>query len=78
MASRSNVQRMDAGLVKKGNAKPSSSIPKGTRDTTAITVRLDAERYRKLLMLGAQTVPKRTNQQIMVEALDEYLAKHRS
>jgi hypothetical protein len=41
-------------------------------------VRLDAERYRKLLMLGAETVPKRTNQQIMVEALDEYLAKHTS
>jgi hypothetical protein len=78
MASRSNVSRMDAGLVKKGDAKPSGDLPKGTKDTTAITVRLDAKRYRKLLLLGAETVPKRTNQQIMVAALDEYLAKHTS
>ena len=40
---------------------------------TAVTVRLDAERYRKLRMFGLDNGNK-TNQDIFVAALDAYLA----
>jgi hypothetical protein len=47
----------------------------GTKETIAVTVRLDAERYRKLVRYGAQFVPRRTNQEILIAALDAFLAQ---
>ncbi len=41
------------------------------KDTVAITVRLDEDRYVQLKVLGART--RRTNQDILVAALDAYL-----
>ena len=41
------------------------------RQTIAVTVRLDEDRYVKLKVLGART--RRTNQDILVAALDAYL-----
>lgn len=53
-------------------SSPASPLPKGTTGTVAVTVRLDDARYDRLKMHGAKT--RRTNQQILVAALDAYLA----
>jgi hypothetical protein len=45
----------------------------GTKDTVAVTVRLDEARYHKLVGYGARFTPRKTNQDILVEALDAYL-----
>ena len=39
----------------------------------ALTVRLDQERYRRLVAYAAGFVPRKTHQEILVEALDAYL-----
>jgi hypothetical protein len=83
MAPRKKASPLDAGLVAKGDAKPAprpseetrTPLPKGTKETIAVTVRLDPERYRRLVAYGAQFAPRRKNQEILVEALDAYLAQ---
>jgi hypothetical protein len=80
--------QLNAGIiVRKGEARPvrpseqkaetteSDPLPRGTKNTIAITVRLDEARYRRLIAYGAEFFPRRTNQEIMVEALDAYLAQ---
>lgn len=70
----SRQPRLDAGLIaRKGQAKP--AMPAGTQNTVAVTVRLDAERYKRLITYGARFAPRRKNQEIFVEALDAYLEK---
>jgi hypothetical protein len=75
---------LEADLIaRKGEAAPAqtpapmttlgSSTPHGTRDTIALTVRLDPERYRRLVAYAAGFVPRKTHQDILVEALDAYL-----
>ncbi|MGZ5437978.1 MAG: hypothetical protein ACXWXT_09205 [Candidatus Binatia bacterium] len=76
--------RLDSGLIaRKGEAAPVTSsaatksapkpiAPKGIAGTIAVTVRLDPERYEKLKLHGIRT--RRTNQDILVQALDVYLA----
>jgi hypothetical protein len=76
---------LDAGLLaRKGEAAPSSSepdtssatestLPRGTKNTVAVTVRLDQERYHRLVGYGTRFTPRRTNQEILVAALDAYL-----
>jgi hypothetical protein len=75
---------LDAGLIaRKGEAAPAqiptppsppaSAVPHGTKDTVALTVRLDQERYRRLVAYAAGFVPRKTHQDILVEALDAYL-----
>jgi len=54
---------------------PKAVLSQGTKETIAVTVRLDAERYRKLVRYGAQFVPRRTNQEIFIAALDAFLAQ---
>jgi hypothetical protein len=78
------IPRLDSGLIaRKGEAAPVTSsavtmsapkpgAPKGTGGTIAVTVRLDPERYEKLKLHGIRT--RRTNQDILVQALDAYLA----
>jgi hypothetical protein len=39
----------------------------------AVTVRLDEERYHRLVGYGARFAPRRTNQEILVAALDAFL-----
>ena len=81
MASRKRASQLDVGLVAKGEAKPAAvpvektqaPIPKGTKDTIAVTVRLDEERYRRLMAYSTQFVPRRKHQEILVEALDAFL-----
>jgi hypothetical protein len=52
---------------------PAADVPHGTKDTIALTVRLDPERYRRLVAYAAGFVPRKTHQDILVEALDVYL-----
>ena len=67
--------RLDAGLIaRKGQAKPADT-PAGTHSTVAVTVRLDPDRYKRLITYGARFAPRRKNQDIFVEALDAYLEK---
>jgi len=54
---------------------PEAALSQRTKETIAVTVRLDAERYRKLVLYGAQFVPRRTNQEILIAALDAFLAQ---
>ena len=51
-----------------------ATLPRGTKDTVAVTVRLDEARYHKLVGYGARFTPRRTNQEILVAALDAYLS----
>ena len=74
MATRRGAQ-LDAGLIaRKGEAKP-AAMPSGTHNTIAVTVRLDPDRYKRLIAYGARFAPRRKNQEIFVKALDAYLAK---
>jgi hypothetical protein len=52
---------------------PAADVPHGTKDTIALTLRLDPERYRRLVAYAAGFVPRKTHQDILVEALDAYL-----
>jgi hypothetical protein len=54
-----------------GEAAPTGGIPHGTAGTIAISVRLDPERYERMKIHGVRN--RRTNQVILVEALDMYL-----
>ena len=75
-------------LARKGEAVPASNqaraaetsvppLPRGTKDTVAVTVRLDPDRYHKLIGYGARFTPRRTNQEILIAALDAFLATER-
>jgi hypothetical protein len=70
-------------IARKGEATPAQppapgaltppDMPHGTKDTIALTLRLDPERYRRLVAYAAGFVPRKTHQEILVEALDAYL-----
>ncbi|HEX9872619.1 MAG TPA: hypothetical protein VGC99_29280, partial [Candidatus Tectomicrobia bacterium] len=70
---------LDADLIaRKGDAAPaqiptSPSLPHGTKDTVALTLRLDQVRYHRLVAYAAGFIPRKTHQDILVEALDAYL-----
>lgn len=80
---RQKAASLDAELIaRKGDAAPARSptpstpvVPHGTKGTVAVTVRLDPERYQKLVSYGARFTPRKTNQDIIVAALDAYLAQ---
>jgi hypothetical protein len=84
---KSKAAPLNSGLlVRKGEAAPATGtpeaakavetpLPRGTKDTIAVTVRLDQERYHRLVGYGARFTPRRTNQEIFVAALDAYLEK---
>jgi hypothetical protein len=65
---------LDGGLlVRKGEAAPATaSAPR--QEPIAVTVKLDPELYWRLKHLGMQTKPRKTNQDMIVEALRDYLA----
>jgi hypothetical protein len=70
-------------IARKGEATPAhppappsataADTPHGTKDTIALTVRLDPERYRRLVAYTAGFIPRKTHQEILVEVLDTYL-----
>lgn len=74
-------------IVKKGEAAPALTVPQEKvatdtvqakpaktplAETTAVTLRLDRERYKRLKMFGVDN--RMTNQDILVAALDAYLS----
>lgn len=75
---------LTAGLVAtKGDAKPASNLPKmkiakssniDRGKQKALTLKLNHHRYKALRQLGIAC--DKTNQDMLVEALDDYLAKH--
>ena len=72
---------LDARLIaRKGEVSPAKAPTpdeappsRGTKQTIALTLPLDPERYQRLIAYGAQFTPRKTNQDILVEALDAYL-----
>jgi len=85
MANRKPATLSSGLLVGKGEAAPATSnepiaakytppTPAGTKPI-GLTVKLDPERYHKLLAFSARFTPRRSNQQIMVAALDVYLER---
>lgn len=71
---RRKAAALDGGLLaRKGEAAPAkepAAVPHGTKDTVALTVRLDRERYQRLLHKGAQFMPKKSNQEMNERLLD--------
>lgn len=55
------------GVEPRGGVQPSA---RGLHGTIAVTVRLDPARYERLKVHGARV--RRTNQEILVEALDDF------
>ena len=52
---------------------PVADVPHGSKDTIGLTVRLDPEGYPRLVAYAVGFVPRKTHQDILVEALDAYL-----
>ena len=85
MSAKRPAQLTGSVIRTKGEAAPSSAAPtplaqeKGTPATAAdtkriaVTVRLSDEEYRKLKLHGINT--RKSNQDIIVEALDAFLPK---
>jgi hypothetical protein len=68
---------LDGGLItRKGQAAP-ASVPtaSATKETIAVTVRLDPELYLALKGRGVSFRPRKTNQDMIVEAIKTYLGK---
>lgn len=65
---------MGADIVK-GTAKPIANEP-AWKQKTSVTVRLDDERYRKLMAVSSSRIPRITHQQIIIDALDLYFEAH--
>ena len=79
MAKRKAASLHASLLACKGEAVPASPpshtaetteppLPRGAKETVAVTVRLDHDRYHKLIGYGAQFTPRRTNQEILIAA----------
>ena len=68
-----NVSPAPARTVERPAAsKPTrASVPHGLGGTIAVTVRLDPTRYERLKMYGVRQ--RRTNQELLVEAIDAFL-----
>jgi hypothetical protein len=68
---------LDGGLIaRKGQAAP-AAVPTATatKDTIAVTVRLDPELYLALKRRGVSYRPRKTNQAMIVNAIIAYLAQ---
>jgi hypothetical protein len=73
MASRKTAP-LDGGLVaRKGEAAPAvEGTPR--QEPIAVTVKLDADLYWRLKRWGMRTKPRKTNQDMIVEAITDYLS----
>jgi hypothetical protein len=73
MASRKTAP-LEGGLIaRKGEATP-AAVGTPRQEPIAVTVKLDPELYWELKHLGMQTKPRKTNQDMIVEAIRDYLA----
>jgi hypothetical protein len=64
---------LDGGLiVRKGEAAPAvEGTPR--QEPIAVTVKLNADMYWRLKRWGMRTKPRKTNQDMIVEAITDYL-----
>ena len=68
-------------LAERLNAKPTARKPRGKLEAlpagrkAAFTLRIDAERHLRLRLLSA--VANRSSQQLLIEALDDLIARHK-
>jgi hypothetical protein len=76
MATRKTTALNGGLIARKGQAAP-AAVPTATptKDTIAVTVRLDPELYLRLKRHGVSFRPRKTNQDIIVEAIESYLAQ---
>jgi hypothetical protein len=76
MATRKTAALAGGLIARKGQAAP-AAVPTATapKDTIAVTVRLDPELYLGLKRYGVSFRPRKTNQQVIVEAIQAYLAQ---
>jgi hypothetical protein len=76
MASRKTAP-LDGGLIaRKGEAVP-AAVGSPRQEPIAVTVKLDAELYWELKRWGMRTKPRKTNQDMIVEAIRGYLEQAR-
>lgn len=72
MASRKTAP-LDGGLIaRKGEAAP-AAVGTPRQEPIAVTVKLDPALYWELKHLGMQTKPRKTNQDMIVEAIKAYV-----
>jgi hypothetical protein len=71
----SKISPLDSGLiVKRGGAAPLEVKRGGTTGSVTVTVKLEPALYRKLKHYGVEH--RRTNQDILVDALSQFLSVH--
>ena len=61
-------------IARKGDAAPARVVEQPREEPIAITVKLNADLYFRLKRYGMRTKPRKTNQQMVVEAITDYLA----
>lgn len=74
MATRKTAPLNGGLIARKGDAAP-AAVPAATatKDTIAVTVRLDPELYIRLKSYGVSFRPRKTNQELIVDAIKVYL-----
>jgi hypothetical protein len=76
MATRKTASLDGTLIARKGTAVPAQASPTlATKDTIAVTVRLDPELYLALKGRDVSFRPRKTNQDMIVEAIKAYLGK---
>jgi hypothetical protein len=69
---------LEGGLIAhKGAAVPARAAERTREAPIAVTVKLDAELYWELKRLGMRTKPRKTNQDMIVEAITDYVQRVR-
>ena len=76
MATRKTTPLNGGLIARKGQAAP-AAVPTATatKDTIAVTVRLNPELYLALKSRGVSYRPRKTNQDMIVDAIKAYLAR---
>jgi len=79
MATRKTAPLNGGLIARKGQAAPAqaptTATAAATKDTIALTVRLEPELYLALKSRGVSYRPRKTNQAMIVEAIKAYLAE---
>jgi hypothetical protein len=65
---------LDGSLIAhKGAAVPARAVEQTRQEPIAVTVKLDGDLYWRLKRWGMRTKPRKTNQDMIVEAIRDYL-----
>ena len=74
MATRKTAALDSSLIVHKGEAVPAKAAERPREEPVAVTVKLSPELYFRLKHYGMRTKPRKTNQDMIVEAITDYLA----